>query len=251
MRLHFKKWYLKAVILALMILTPMNGMASAQSCEKIDYVAMGDSLSVGYTPYGTIDNSYTDFIAMKLEGEGVLGSYQNFGEIRYTTADVLASIDYTNPQNSEIILAVSNAELITVDIGANDILDLIPVLMADPTQAPGVIQNVAENLAEIILTLKAINPNVKIYIMGYYNAFRYWPGELQQQVIPLVKGLNSAINQVADATGVTYVDTYTIMDKHSRQYLPEDDIHPGLLGYKAIEREFWSFIKVDFLRGRE
>jgi len=249
MRLYSNKWYLKAVILALVLLTSITGIAFAQSDEKIDYVALGDSLSVGYTPYSSIDKSYTDFIAMKLDGEGILGDYHNFGVIRYTTDDVLASIDYTNPQNAESILAISNAEIITLDIGANDILDLIPALMADPTQAPDVIQSIAENLAEIILTLKGINPNANIYLMGYYNAFPFYPEELQEQVIPLIKGLNLAINQVANATGETYIDTYTIMDKHLTKYLPEDDIHPGLLGYKAMAKEFWNIIKVDFLRG--
>lgn len=244
MRIHLKKWHLMTIILTLVLLISSVGIAYARN-EKFNYVALGDSLAAGYTPNRTIDKSYTDFLAEKLEGEGVLGDFQNFGVPGYKTIDVLASIDSSNPDNKDRILAISNADIITLDVGANDLLYLI----TDSSGACSSLKTVAESIAEIILTLKNINPNAKIYIMGYYNAFPYYTEEQQNQLIPLIQAFNSAIENVANLYGATYVDTYATMDKHLEKYLPENNIHPDLLGYRAIAGDFWDIIKVDFLRG--
>lgn len=250
MKLHSNRPYLKTMILTLVFLLSITGIAFAQSSEKLDYVALGDSLAAGYTPNGTIDKSYTDFIAEKLDGEGVLGDYHNFGVPGYTTDNVFADIiDTTTPNYTNRISAISNAEIITLDVGANDLLNSIPALMKDPNQAPAAIGNVARKIAQITFTLKSINPKAKIYLMGYYNAFPYYTEEQQSQLVPLIKGFNLAVKQVAATTGETYVDTYTSMDKHLVKYLPEDNIHPDLQGYRAIAKDFWNIIKVDFLRG--
>ena len=126
MKLHPNRPYFKTIIITLVFLFSITGVAFAQSGEKIDYVALGDSLAAGYTPNKTIDKGYTDFIAEKLNEEEVLGDYQNFGVPGYTTDNVLASIDPTNPVNADRILAISKAEIITLDVGANDLLNLIP-----------------------------------------------------------------------------------------------------------------------------
>lgn len=244
-----KKSYLKILVLILVFSLFLGGwLVSTRTSEKLDYVALGDSLAAGYTPNSMIDKSYPDFIAEKLDGEGTLGDYKNFGVPGYTTLEVLADINLDNPDNADRIAAISNAELITVDVGANDLLNSIFTLIADPSQVPAAIQNVAGNIAQITRTLKDINPNAKIYLMGYYNAFPYYPEEQQKQVIPLIIEFNKAVKGAATSTGATYVDTYTTMDKHLANYLPEADIHPNILGYQAIAKDFWAIIKVDFLR---
>ncbi|ODA41921.1 GDSL-type esterase/lipase family protein [Desulfosporosinus sp. BG] len=255
MKLYSNRPYFKTIILTWVFLLSMTGVAFAQSSEKLDYVALGDSLVAGYAPNGTIDKSYTDFIAVKLDGEGVLGDYRNFGVPGYTTDKVFADINPDNPVNANRIVAISNAEIITLDVGANDLLGMIRDPLFDPTQAPAAIKNVAGNIFKITSTLKGLNPNAKIYLMGYYNAFPYLPEEQQAQLIPLIKGFNQTVKGVADlkdstgSTIATYVDTYTTMDKHLAKYLPEDNIHPDISGYRAIAKDFWDIIKVDFLRG--
>jgi hypothetical protein len=83
----------------------------------------------------------------------------------------------------------------------------------------------------------------KIYVMGYYNALPDYP-----EFLPLLDLLNKAISDVASEKGVTYVSTQQSIDKHLAKYLP-NDIHPTVQGYRAIAKDFWKFIQVDFLRG--
>ncbi len=243
--------YLKILIIIMAILLSVSWVGFARSSKNIvniDYVSLGDSLAAGTTPNNITDKSYTDFIAEKLKSEGVLGDYKNFGVPGYTTNDIYTNIDPTNPENFQRVTAISQAEIITLDVGANDLLNIIPVLIEDPVHAPAIIQNTAENLTKITYTLQDINPKAKIYLMGYYNAFPYYPQEQQTQLIPLIKKFNLAIENTAVLTGATYIDTYSVMDMNLKKYLPENNIHPNLSGYQAIAKEFWSVIETDLLR---
>ncbi len=243
---------LKIFALSMLFFTFAN-VGAAYSSQRLDYVALGDSLAAGMTPTYSFDKSYTDLIAEKLDGEGVLAEYNNFGVSGYTTEDVLRNINPGDPNNLTRIMAIKDAEIITLDIGANDLLSLIPVLLADKTQAPAAINGVIGNIAQIIGTLKIINPTAKIYIMGYYNAFYAFPNltaEQKESTCYLITQFNSALQQVTNKIpGITYIDTYTAMDKHIGKYLPEANIHPSVFGYKAIAKEFWKVVQVDFLRG--
>ena len=63
---------------------------------------------------------------------------------------------------------------------------------------PGKIQAVGGNMATILGTIKAANPNAKIYVMGYYNALPYLSPEVQQAMtLPFLKGLNTAIEDAS------------------------------------------------------
>lgn len=239
----------KLLIITILVLLTVTWAAFARKNITIDYVSLGDSLAAGLTPQHTIDKSYSDFIAEKLEAKGFIGDFYNFGVTGYTTKDVLTAIDPANPENSQRVMALSKAEIVTMDVGANDLLNLIPQLAANPIQASAIIQKVSENITRIISTLKNINPEAKIYIMGYYNAFPYYPEEQQALMISLVKRFNLAINKAVETTGGTYIDTYQTMDKDLLKYLPENDIHPGLLGYQVIADEFWSVIENDLAKG--
>lgn len=223
----------------------------ASSSTQLDYVAFGDSLAAGVTPDNTIDKGYAAFISEKLGEEGVLGSYSNYGMPGYKTADIINIINPSIEQNAEVVSSIKNAEIITLDIGANDLLGSASALAANPTQALSIIQGVAKNIYQIVCTFKSINPNAKIYLMGYYNAFLYYPAKQQEGLIPLIQGFNLATKGVATLTGARYVDTYSTMNKHLATYLPKDNIHPNLSGYRAIAKDFWDNIKNDFLKGRE
>jgi lysophospholipase L1-like esterase len=237
-----------------------------------DYVALGDSLASGQTPYG-IEKAYgyTDILADKLDSAGVLSSYVDYGVSGKTSAVLkgelsAAYFDHTSP----LYISLYNAEFVTLDIGANDFLTLPEVknFEANPTEqnfylalaaiqahAPAVIPNIAT----IIGTIKAINPAAKIYVMGYYNALgNYLTPEQEIVFLPLLADFNASIQGVVDyynttptyslTTPVTYVDTMASMDKHLAKYLP-GDIHPTVQGYRAIAQDFWTFIQPDFLRG--
>lgn len=246
------------------------GKASTPPVSPLyDYVSLGDSLAAGQTPYLDPDSyGYSDILADKLASAGVLGNYGDYGVSGYTTSDVIGQI--TIPAfpkyNPEIYPALTKAQIVTLDVGANDILGLPAVkaylagygTLEDAQNAvtPEVLTGVASNIGTIIFTIKTANPSAKIYVMGYYNAFPNNP-----ELSPIIEGLNTAIkgavvtcNSALTAQGLlpltTYIDTMSSMNKHLTKYIPNNvDIHPTVQGYRAIAQDFWTFIQPDFLRG--
>ncbi|CZQ96278.1 Hypothetical protein Tpal_1982 [Trichococcus palustris] len=235
-------------IFSLFLLSFMaTGTASANTNMKtIDYVALGDSLAAGQNPYGTEHGySYPNSIKNMLASSGNPGSYQNFGVSGYTTWDILNQLN-----NPKIQKFLTNAEIVTLDVGANDILGLpaVQAYLAAPsastlstaqTVVMAELPNIGYRIGTIISSIKGINPTAKIYVMGYYDAFPSNP-----ELIGLIQGLNGAILSAAAATGVTYVNTWGTVTPAD---LPNaSDIHPNHEGYKAISADFCSVIADDF-----
>src|SRR5690606_40460431 len=106
-------------ILAFFLWAP--GIVSANSNEQpvLNYVALGDSLAEGILNNKTKGKGYPDFIKELFEkGTGYEVNLNNFGVGGYTTKDVLNQLE-----DEEVIAAIEQADIITYDAGANDLLD--------------------------------------------------------------------------------------------------------------------------------
>ena len=113
---------------------------------------------------------------------------------------------------------------------------------------PNKIEEVGQNIGQVIMAIRQVNPNAKVYVLGYYNALPYLSEELQWQVtIPLLVGLNEATQAAATATGAVFIPTYTLFEGMYETYLPNPaDIHPSELGYQIIAEAFLSEISKSF-----
>lgn len=245
---------MSAILLLILVFTvSMTAILFCQAYStayeaSYDYLALGDSYSAGQNPYGVAEGySYADFIKDELASAGVLGEYHKKGVSGYTTADVIAQL-------RSIKEILYSTEIVTIDIGINNILQLKEVaayrakpssenFAAAQTAAILKIPEVEGNIKEIINGIKDTNPyfDPQIYIMGYFNAFPDLP-----EFLPLIERLNAAIYSASVETDVTYVDTMESIDKKLSDYLP-GDIHPTVEGYIAIAEEFWKPINDDFL----
>jgi lysophospholipase L1-like esterase len=214
--------------------------------KSYHYVALGDSYAAGQTPYGTATGySYTDIIKEKLELYGYDVNYSKMGVSGYTSVDIIKQLENLNQ-------ILYNAEIVTIDIGINDLLllpEILPYIHTPPAKSFDEAQSaatkkmpeIAANIKKIIIKIKEINPDSdpQIYIMGYFNAFPDSP-----EFLPIILSLNESIHKIAIETGVTYVDTMAAMNEKLREYLP-GDFHPTIEGYRAIADEFWEAIQKD------
>lgn len=202
--------------------------------HKINYVALGDSLAAGQTPYHQLDKSYADYLVKRFEQSQYSVSYNNFGVSRYTSENLKNDI----LNNKEIQDKIKNANLITIDIGAND---LLAKLKTDPTHVKDSLLAVANNLQIILQTIDSLNPNVKVLVMGYYNPFPHYSQEQQASLLPLLEALNKTIEDRSIANGDKYVPTAQVIKRNEDQYVPNsEDIHLNLEGYQVVAKEFWK-----------
>ncbi|MBD0382316.1 fibronectin type III domain-containing protein [Paenibacillus sedimenti] len=220
--------------------------------SPVRYVALGDSLALGVTPQNGINKGYPNYIAEKLAGAGVLRVFnKNFPMFGYTTENVLRDIRSNvrgigyldNPANQPIQTELSQADIITIDAGANDLLQRD--WRNDPIGTAAAIQQVSVNLSAIIDEIKARNANAQIYLMGYYNPFPRLPVAEKLKAIALVDALNNAIaGSATTANGATFVPTKNVIAANELEFIPNPlNIHLSLGGYQAIADQFWNALK--------
>jgi lysophospholipase L1-like esterase len=222
------------VVGALLVSLPFNVLARESKKEPMQYVALGDSLAAGQTPYQKLDKGYADFLTERFEQSNYEVTLSNFGVSGYTSAHVSAQLGNVNVRNS-----IAEAEYVTLDIGANDLLGALKFGI-DPGMA---LDSVKANLAFILSEIDKLNPNVEVYVMGYYNPFPYLSEEQQTQLLPLLDALNQTIEQVSSFYGDEFVPTEKVIEKHETEYLPNpSDIHLSPEGYQVVAKEFWKKI---------
>ncbi|MEH7336478.1 GDSL-type esterase/lipase family protein [Neobacillus drentensis] len=214
---------------------------------QVNYVALGDSLAAGMTPEGQdrlpvngvdLDWGYPNYIAANFAKSYQLLDFANFGVSGYTTDNILADLERGDVQQE-----IQKATHLTLDIGAND---LLPVVQKDPAQAPAAIAAIAGKISTILSTIDQLNPNVKVYVMGYYNPFPYMADPVQkEQLNQLLKAFNAQIQAQATQHGDTFVPTAQVINvSNFAEYITNPhNIHLSLLGYQVVAGEFWKVMQ--------
>nr|WP_066301388.1 SGNH/GDSL hydrolase family protein [Bacillus sp. FJAT-29937] len=247
---HFVKVLFAFALLFGMIAQPIASSAAAE--KNVYYVSLGDSLAAGLSPFGEIGKGYTDFIAENFQSAEVLQTFvRDYAVPGYTTTNVLEDItnNVTKGENAGIQAVLSQATHVTLDVGANDILKKIKIdpvnqtVSFDQAEVQQTFAEIQQNLVKIVTAIKTVNPDVKLYIMGYYNPYPHLPAEHQPALNQLLASLNSMIEQIAIKSVSTYVPTADVVAKNIA-FLPNPkDIHLSVDGYKAVSELFWNVMK--------
>jgi len=83
----------------------------------------------------------------------------------------------------------------------------------DPSKIQVILQQIGQNVSAIIAEIRFLNPNAKIYLIGYYNA-SHLSEELQEKLNPLINALNNILEFASIKTDVTFVPIAAAIDKH-------------------------------------
>lgn len=215
--------------------------APSVSAQAESYVALGDSLAAGQTPYQQIDTGYSDLIAMKLRLTGQLTSYtKKLAFPGFTTADVLERI-----QTEEAQELLADATLITVSAGANDLLRLVQVnpnagtLAYSQLQTDYALNMARKNWVAILEELAVRAPKAKVYVMGYYFAYPAVHATQKEGTNAQLVKLNAILRQQAEQAVAIYVDVYDAFGLNATNYLPNNaDVHPNMEGYRQMANAF-------------
>ncbi len=213
----------------------------------VNYTALGDSLAEGMTPERGFDESYVDFIADRIEEEGYQVNLNNYGVSGYTTFSILEQLNLDS-----VKAGVASADVITIDIGANDIIQTMTfnengTVVFNPSEVQEAAELACYNVGLIIRAIKYLNSDVNVYLMGYYNPFPYLPEEMQDGIEDLMAGFNNGMQMAAEQTGAIFVPTADAIEINYTKFLPNPyNIHLSLDGYKAVAKEFWKVMRLEF-----
>lgn len=231
------------------------------NAPTIDYLALGDSLTVGISPYNELGRSYADFLADGLYAKGDLKSFnKGFSYPGYKTTDVLSDIQQNVTKDilgigsvektATLQQSIKDAELITISAGANDILPLLKQdqttgkMIVDQMELVRTLQQIGANYKAIMVQISQLNPDAQVYVMGYYNPFPYMSEDLQPMLNQLLTTLNKTIATGLGGTQAILVPTGDAIAVDYKTYLPNpENIHLSEAGYKVIMEQFWTVIE--------
>ncbi len=224
------------------------------------YIALGDSLSAGV---GASDPGTTAFVPLIDEGLGPDIELMNLGHSGDTSRDLLEhghldeAVATITERNGDADPA-NDVVLVTLEIGGNDLLDLLFDLVATgkcPTlqesletpecvdKLESAIEGVAPNLHEALARLQEADPEVTIALLTLPNPFSggiITIDQLGEMAIegrldtPFPEGVNDTIRAAAGDTGVLLVDVYPLFEGKAGEYISRDFIHPNDTGYRVM-----------------
>jgi lysophospholipase L1-like esterase len=256
------------------------GSASAKDPNggSNDYLALGDSVAFGYIDEAGYEYFYpTNFVAYADYTSSALGlnltSAACPGE---TTSSFISStgpdngcrayrvhfplhVVYSSARSTQLAFATSflthhgDTQLVTISVGANDLLLLEEECNNDPTciasGAPQVFATAAANMQTILAGLRATGFTGTIVVANYYSL-----DYSNQFETELIVGLNEAISTPAPAYGAVVADVFSAFQaavsnsfaagntcvggllnaSNPATSPPTCDVHPSQSGHKLI-----------------
>lgn len=235
--MKFKKILLLLLIIFLIFIVYKLGFDN-----KINYVALGDSISLGQGPYGEISYGYTDCIADYLENNHILKNYnKQYSKSGNKIEDI---IDYINTdktisfdENINIKRILRESDLVTISVGINDFLEEFNILninndLKGKDQLYKEIDKLSIEFEKMLILIKKYAKS-NIIVVGYYNPY---PNSTiyKNEIDKLVKYGNKIIKNISEKNKVQFIDIFSEFN-NQKKYLPNpSDFHPNTSGYRAI-----------------
>mgnify|MGYP001624506196 CR=1 FL=1 len=245
---------MKKIIIPLLItIFIVFGIYNFYNEDKLNYVALGDSLAQGENPYGEIGYGYADYIKEYLSGKDKLKSYtKGYAKSGDTTEDLIDKIKNNvkaEIDNEQIGIkrALRESDLVTISIGANDLIqnmhfkNIQSLDTIDYTEIEKNIDKVTENVDKAITEIKKYAKK-EILLIGYYNPInkKIVDNEKMKALIDKIDALYTDICAKQEIVYIKISDVFVQND----QFLPNPfNIHPNYKGYQAISTKIINYLE--------
>ncbi|WP_079508984.1 GDSL-type esterase/lipase family protein [Mesobacillus jeotgali] len=201
--------------------------------STINHLALGDSIIRGYriTEEENFISQFSSQLGIETgkqvisHNEGIIG----------ITSDRLNRL----VQDGIFDEAIKEADLITVNVGGNDILTLVKKsdIYSALKSFDSLQEGFSTNLSEITARIGVLNPSATIVFLELYN-----PMPTDHQFYSLADKLlpkwNLLIYETAKETSSSIVvQTTNVINSKNLQYLSSDGVHPNPLGNTAISSQ--------------
>ncbi|MCC5894099.1 MAG: hypothetical protein JJU16_01425 [Alkalibacterium sp.] len=207
---------------------------SGPSAEPSDVLIMGDSIGfgVGDEEELGIGARYLSLLSEEDETDTSIANLSVPGFESTQLADLVESGEHG--------ASISSAQLIIISIGGNDLnrlefednLDF--TLSFDET-----LTIYRENLGRIISTIRSLNPDAQLALIGLYNPYTEESPELARILLEW----NYETRLIANSdTRLAYIPTYEVFEYHLNDYLSFDQFHPNGAGYQVIAEQLYQVL---------
>ncbi|MEL1136179.1 GDSL-type esterase/lipase family protein [Desulfitobacterium sp. THU1] len=199
------------------------------------YLALGDSLTTGYG-VGFNRSFATLYYTSLLSSYPKLG-YENYG-VNGLTSDQLVNMIRQNT----MCRMVSQAQVITVTIGSNDLLTIGKGLVAGQGTNPSLmIGEFHHNLMALGERIRNANPTAILKLASIYNPLPAGDRQTNTLARSLLKEANHGVKQMAREYRGVVVPIAKAFEGKEQLMLGPDQLHPSILGHQVIAELFLRY----------
>ncbi|MGI8387645.1 SGNH/GDSL hydrolase family protein [Robertmurraya sp. P23] len=201
-------------------------------------VSIGDSLTQGVGDE-TESGGYVGILKHTFEDNHMNISIENFGKRGNRTDQLLKRLE-----EEEISSAIKDADIVLITIGANDIMKVVRSnytnLNIEPFQEEKI--RYVERLTAIFNKINELNPDTQIYLIGFYNPFERYFGNIEQLDM-ILNDWNQASESVTEEfENVYYIPTEDLFSNSTINLLAYDNFHPNTSGYKLMAQRVLEYL---------
>ena len=206
--------------------------------QDLHLVTLGDSLTEGVGDEMN-EGGYVGILESTLDQDDYEIDIHNFGKRGNRSDQLLARLE-----EEEIITALEDTDIILITIGANDIMQVFKENLTNITLEKFNEEQLyyEQRLHAIFTTLRNINEDAEIYLIGFYNPFEQYFSYIEELDI-IVEGWNDIGRQVATQYDDSeFIPIKDLFENTSYNLIAEYNFHPNHLGYRLIADRVLQFI---------
>lgn len=208
--------------------------------DKITYVSIGDSLSVGIDSNGNTNYGYSNYLSNYLKDKDLLKSYNNYFSTSGTRINDLKSKLETNwtitkdGKSLSLKKCLREADLVTLSVGMDDILTSLTLstVSVENLSNKEITTIVDKTIEELDALFKELRKYAKedIIFIGYYNPLE----EESLTTERLYTYLITKTNALCKNYNIEYLDIYNLFKRNKDYINNPTNIYPTTEAYQMI-----------------
>ena len=189
--------------------------------EEMNFLALGDGMSLGLTAYNVKGYSYNDYLKDYFEDNTILREYiSDFANVDETSKSLLYKISNNEiaSNNMTIQQAISKAKIITISLGMDELNNLKTLKS----------KNISEyliNMEKIIKMIRNINKNNQVIITSLYETSKLSKDNVFK--------INNELNNLANKYNLKFVDISDVVF-HKEFYMLPNNYYLNYKGHEYI-----------------
>ena len=237
---------MKKIIIIILIVFSIFIIYKTNDDNLVDYMAIGDSISLGINSYGNHSYGFNDYLKSYLENNNLLHHYNSlYSKDDYKIEELINDIKTNkniiyDDKTYNIKKELREADLLTISIGMDE---LVGILSENNhfSDIKDKLDEFSNNMDKLIKAVTSLS-KTKVILLGYYNP----TNNLDKNTNQIFAYLNDKYQSIAKKYSITYIDIYEEIKK-DKNYLPnKKDYHLTSKGYLKIASKIIETIEDDF-----
>ncbi|WP_249315823.1 SGNH/GDSL hydrolase family protein [Bacillus sp. FJAT-49711] len=198
--------------------------------KDLRIVSIGDSLTEGIGDQ-TESSGYVGILNHTFEDNQLNISIENYGKKGNRTDQLLKRLD-----KDDVASSIKKADIMLITIGGNDVMKVVKDNFLNLTTEPfdREREEFKERLRAIFHKTKELNPDVHIYLIGFYNPFEQYFGNIGELGMIMTNWNEAGKAVTEEFEHVSYIPTADLFVSSDTELLANDHFHPNTTGYKRM-----------------